>query len=183
MNIFVLNENPIIAARQHCDKHVVKMILESAQMLSTAHRILDGKEDKRLSKSGKRMVPYWELSDEREHKLYKAVHMKHPCTIWSMESNENYHWHWRLFNALCDEYIYRYKKVHKTDYLLRGALLQEPKNIPQGPMTPFKLAMFEDCKGPDPVDSYRTYYHRKEFKMVWTGREFPKWYGQPQYVA
>jgi len=59
---------------------------------------------------------------------------------------------------------------------LRGALLQEPQNIPQGGLTPFKLAMFEDCKGPDPIESYRTYYHAKTFKMVWTNRPTPKWW-------
>ena len=42
MNIFYLHENPEICAEYHCDKHVVKMILETAQMLSTAHRIIDG---------------------------------------------------------------------------------------------------------------------------------------------
>ena len=176
MNIFVLDKDPEVAAEQHCDKHVVKMIVESAQMLSTAHRILDGTPVKRPSKSGKTMQWHYELTDEREDKMYKAVHMKHPCTLWTMESSENYHWHWRLFNSLCDEYIFRYKRVHKTDYLLRGALLQEPQNLPQGEMTPFRLAMFEDCKGSDPVESYRTYYHAKQFKMVWTKRPTPKWW-------
>ena len=176
MNIFVLDKDPKVAAKEHCDKHVVKMIVESAQMLSTAHRILDGTPVKKPSKSGKTMQWHYELTDERDHKMYKAVHMKHPCTLWTMESSENYHWHWRLFNSLCDEYIFRYKKVHKTDYLLRGALLQEPQNLPQGELTPFRLAMFEDCKGPDPIESYRTYYHAKQFKMVWTKRPTPKWW-------
>ena len=176
MNIFYLHKDPVKSAKLHCDKHVCKMIIEYAQMLSTAHRILDGTPVKRPSKSGKTMQWHYELTDEREDKMYKAVHMKHPCTLWTMESSENYHWHWRLFNSLCDEYIYRYKKVHKTDYLLRGALLQEPQNIPQGKLTPFRLAMFEDCKGADPVESYRTYYHAKQFKMVWTKRPTPKWW-------
>jgi hypothetical protein len=66
MNIFVLDKNPIKAAQQHCDKHVVKMILESAQMLSTAHRILDGKPEMRRSASGKTMQKYWVLPDARD---------------------------------------------------------------------------------------------------------------------
>ena len=176
MNVFVLDKNPREAARQHCDKHVVKMIIESAQMLSTAHRMLDGTEGRRPSSTGKTMSRYWELSDERENKLYKAVHMKHPCTLWTMESSENYHWHWQLFNALCDEYIYRYKKVHKTDELLRGRLLFPQKNIPYKSLTDFRQAIFEDCKGPDAVEAYRKYYHAKTFKMVWTNREVPAWY-------
>ena len=176
MNIFVLDKDPVVAAKEHCDKHVVKMIVESAQMLSTAHRILDGTEDRRPSKSGKRMVQYWELPDEREKHFYKAVHMKHPCTIWTMESIENYRWHWKLFNALCDEYTYRYGKIHKTDSLLRKDLFWGPANISNNGLTPFRMAMFEDCKGPDVVKSYRTYYHAKDFKMVWTKRPAPNWW-------
>jgi hypothetical protein len=177
MNIFVLDKEPKTAAVMHCDKHVVKMIVESGQMLSTAHRILDGKETIRPSKSGKRMVKYWELDNERdENLLYKAVHMKHPCTLWTMESSKNYHWHWQLFNYLCDEYIHRYGKVHKTDELLRGRLLFPPKNIPLGEITEFRQAMFEYCKDPDPIKAYRTYYHEKPFKMVWTNRSKPSWY-------
>ena len=74
MNIFILNDDPVIAAKEQCDKHVVKMIVESAQMLSTAHRMLDGVMDKRRSKSGKTMSKYRELPDAREGSLYKAVH-------------------------------------------------------------------------------------------------------------
>ena len=81
MNIFVLDINPKTAAQMQCDKHVVKMIVESAQMLSTAHRMLDGYAEKRPSKSGKTMVNYWvHPRQEMEDILYKAVHHKHPCT-------------------------------------------------------------------------------------------------------
>ena len=177
MNIFVLHSDPEIAAKQHCDKHVCKMIVESAQMLSTAHRLLDGVETKRKSKSGKTMQKYWRLKNKKdENLLYKAVHRKHPCTLWTMESSKNYHWHWQLFNSLCDEYIHRYGKIHKSDQLLRGRLLFPPKNIPINHLTEFRQAMFEQCKGPDAVEAYRKYYHAKTFKMVWTNREVPAWY-------
>jgi hypothetical protein len=180
MNIFVLDKDPKQAAIEHCDKHVVKMIVESAQMLSTAHRILDGDECKRPSKSGKRIVQYWELPDDREHILYKAVHMKHPCTIWSMESSENYKWHWDLFSYLCDEYTYRYGKIHSTDTLLRDKLEQLPTNIPHGQMTKFKLAMGSnpECMFEDPIKSYRAFYKTKQarFSMDWTNRKTPQWW-------
>jgi len=177
MNIFVLNENAKIAAQQHCDKHVVKMIIESAQMLSTAHRILDGKPERRPSKSGKTMQFHYVLPDDyREKHLYKSVHAKHPCTLWTMESSTNYEWHWKLFNHLCDEYTHRYGRVHETDHKLRHQLMFLPDNISHGPMTPFRQAIFDDCKGPDPVKAYRKYYHAKTFKMVWTKREVPDWY-------
>ena len=77
MNIFILDNDPAIAAKLQCDKHVVKMIVESAQMLSTAHRMLDGDQELRPSKSGKRMVKYWVLPDSREEIIYKAVHTCH----------------------------------------------------------------------------------------------------------
>lgn len=181
INIFILDNCPIQSAREQCDKHVVKMIVESAQMLSTAHRMLDGELSRRLSKSGKTNVKYWTLPDSREHLLYKAVHVGHPCTIWSMESEENYNWHYIHFVALCDEYQYRYGKVHKTDALLRDALKQVPTNIPRIPRTQFKLAMGSnpECMHPnDPVRSYREFYKTKQerFKMVWTNRNTPEWF-------
>ena len=85
MNIFYLDEKPMTAARMHCDKHVVKMILESAQMLSTAHRILDGND----------------YADRRG--LYKATHKNHPANIWVRESANNYVWLYNLFTFLCIE--------------------------------------------------------------------------------
>lgn len=188
MNIFVLDQDPVIAAQLQCDKHVVKMIVESAQMLCTAHRLLDG-----TMEITKKMVhgslpirwrkgKYWRLNDTNEDELfYKAVHMGHPCTVWTMESAANYAWHYRHFVALCEEYTYRYGKVHKTETLLLNDLIDPPLNIPNVPMTQFKLAMknFPQCQYPgDPVRSYRTFYQTKQdrFKMLWTKRSIPEWF-------
>lgn len=181
MNLFILDENPTVAAQLQCDKHVVKMIVESGQMLSTVHRLLDGNITIRPSKSGKRQVKYWELTGDRENKLYKAVHMNHPCTVWTRESIENYAWHYDHFVALCDEYKYRYGKVHKTDYELRDLLRNPPNNIPKVARTPFKLAMKAnpECMFPeDPVKSYRMYYQTKQdrFAMNWSKRSIPEWF-------
>lgn len=181
MNLFVLDSNPVLAAQQQCDKHVVKMIVESAQMLSTAHRMLDGKLERRPSKSGKTMSKYWVLPDKREDKFYKAVHMHHPCTVWTMQSDKNYNWHYNHFIALCDEYRYRYGKTHKTDCDLRYALADTPKNIPNGSLTPQPLAMKAnpECMNyNDIVGSYRKFYQTKQdrFKMAWTRRKIPEWF-------
>ena len=73
MNLFILNRDPIIAAQDQCDKHVVKMIVESAQMLSTVHRMLDGIETKKPSTSGKTMAKYFKLPDDRENILYSGT--------------------------------------------------------------------------------------------------------------
>ena len=76
MNIFILDESPGCAARQHCDKHVVKMIIESAQMLSTTHRVLDGTEYQDRTRNGRR-IKRWRLN-ENDDPFYKGVHVNHP---------------------------------------------------------------------------------------------------------
>ena len=180
MNIFILDNDPVIAAQMQCDKHVVKMIVESGQMLSTVHRMLDGTMERRLSKSGKVRVQYWKLHDDREDVLYKACHFNHPSTVWTRESMHNYRWHYLHFIALCDEYTYRYGKVHATDTKLRKALERLPDNIPVKKMTKFKLAMKSnpECMFDDPIKSYRAFYKTKEarFSMIWTKRETPEWF-------
>jgi hypothetical protein len=180
MNIFVLDNDPVIAAQLQCDKHVVKMIVETAQLLSTAHRMLDGTLEQRLSKSGRKQK-YYALPDPDESIYYKACHHNHPSGIWTRESNTNYNWLYDHFIALCDEYTYRYGKVHATDTKLRDALRAVPKNIPDTSLTPFKLAMGsnpECIDNSDPVGSYRSYYKTKKdrFKMAWTKRNTPEWF-------
>jgi len=195
MNIFVLDTDPIKAAQLQCDKHVVKMIVESAQMLSTAHRILDGDVFFGPSKSGLRTVKQWRHPDpELDHKLYKSVHVKHPCTVWTMESACNYEWHYQHFMALCAEYSYRYGRpgpldysrysadvrMHETESKLGHVLKQHPKNISNKGLTPFALAMKSnpECMFDDPVRSYRAFYKTKlsRFSMKWTCRETPEWF-------
>lgn len=181
INIFVLDKDPVKAAQMQCDKHVCKLTVESAQMLSTAHRILDGVEEMRPSKSGKRMVKYWRHRNPNlENVLYRVAHQNHPCTIWTMRSNNNYNWHYVHFAALCDEYKYRYGKTHLTDTKLREILSTPPTNIDVGYLTQQPLAMKSnpECMFEDVVKSYRAYYQTKQdrFKMVWTKREIPEWF-------
>jgi hypothetical protein len=180
MNLFVLDKDPVKAAQLQCDKHVVKMVVESAQMLSTAHRLLDGVLERVPSKSGKTKVKYYRLPDYREGLLYKAVHFNHPCTVWTAKSNNNYNWHYVHFVALCEEYKYRYGRVHKTDKLLREELKNLPRNIEVGYLTNQPLAMQSnpECMSEDVVASYRAYYQTKQnrFKMTWTNREIPNWF-------
>lgn len=188
MNIFYLDSDPIIAAQMQCDKHVVKMIVESAQMLSTAHRLLDGTliEGKRMVAGSVpvrwRKYKSWTHQDSvKEQTLYKAVHMSHPSTLWTMESLANYNWHYQHFVALCDEYKYRYNKIHATASLLTFLLDEIPDNIPDVGPTPVRLAMKsnpECMHADDPVRSYREFYQTKQtrFKMVWTKRDKPEWF-------
>lgn len=187
VNIFILDEDPVKAAQLQCNAHVVKMVLESAQMLSTVHRVLDGEETRIPSKSGKTKVKAWVLPDYREEVLYKTVHVGHPCTVWSMESSANYKWHFEHYKALADEFFYRYGKQHKSFVDLRNALQYLPKNIPEGDLTPFRLAMGaapECINESDPVGSYRAFYQTKQdrFKMEWTKRDIPEWFKVKEYA-
>jgi len=128
MNIFVLSVDPHTAAIFHCDKHVVKMPLETAQMLST---ICGGP--------------------------YKPTHAKHPCTVWAAASTENYRWLVQLGIALSKEYTYRYRKTHKCEAIIES-LREPPASVPVGARTPFAQAMPEECRHYDPVLAYQQYY-------------------------
>jgi hypothetical protein len=176
MNIFVLSRDPHVAAREMCDKHVVKMIIESAQMLSTCHRMLDGVPEKRSSVSGKRQITYYKLDDWRESHLYKAVHYKHPCNIWLRENISNYFWLYNHFLGLLSEYRFRYNKQHACERLI-NPLAATPNNIPNGKLTEFAQAMPEECKSADVVASYRNYYNKyKQTFATWKGRDTPPWF-------
>ena len=96
MNIFHLDQDPVVAAESMCDKHVVKMIVEYAQLMSTAHRVLDGEEYYDKTKNGRR-IKRWRLKPAaQERLLYKASHVNHPSNIWTRQSNKNYRW---LYNT------------------------------------------------------------------------------------
>lgn len=175
MNRFILDTDPQIAAKYHCDKHVVKMIVEECQMLSSAHRILDGIETIGQSKSG-RKAKRWTINDERNDKVYQATHINHPCTQWSMQTNNNYNWSVCLLEALLKEYTHRYGKSHKCGELF-DILSKPPRNIPVGPLTQFPQAMPNECKHDNPVYGYRNYYinHKARFAK-WTNRSVPEWF-------
>ena len=177
MNIFYLDHNVTKCAEYHNDKHVVKMILEYAQLLSTAHRVLDGTLSSRLSKTGRKQSWYG-LSDNRESLLYNATHINHPSAKWCRDSSDNYKWLYELFCATCDEYTFRYGKIHLTDQKLRHVLSHVPKNISNKPFEEPWRAMPDEVKiGNDSLASYRNYYiNNKTHLASWKKREVPHWY-------
>lgn len=178
MNIFFLDENPEYAAKYHNDKHVVKMILESAQLLSTAHRFLDGELYYEKSINN-RNLKRWKLNDQRENVLYKATHFNHPCSIWVRESFANYHWLYSLFLFLSEEYTYRFNKQHLSFLKLKDSLYNAPFNITKKEMTKVVLAMPEEYKKHDAVKAYREYYKiDKKHLLQYTNREHPYWLGE-----
>lgn len=147
MNIFALDLDPTIAARMHLDKHIVKMPLESAQMLSTLNA---------------------------PNAPYKPTHKNHPCTLWAGATTGNYDWLVQLGMALCHEYTYRYGKVHKCQAVIE-LLRLAPASVPLGPLTAFALAMPDECKQEDAVLSYQKYYRdHKRSIGAWKNRECPE---------
>jgi hypothetical protein len=175
MNIFYLHEETKECAKQHLDKHVVKMILEYAQLLSTAHRLLDGYEYEGKSISGRKAMR-WKLDDEREDNLYMASHMKHPSGMWCRETSRNYMWLYSLWRDLMKEYTFRYGKHHVAERLI-PFLDNLPKNIKFGELTTMPQCMPEQYKVPDSIQAYKNYYiGDKQRFAVWTNRPIPEWY-------
>ena len=160
MNIFFLSWKPALCAKYHNNKHVVKMCIEYAQLLSTAHRVLD---NSRLSKS-------------YDRDLCRSTHVNHPCAIWVRESSANYLWLYDLFVELLKEYTFRYGKQHALTRLVKK-LGKLPKNIQVGKRTRPALAMPDQYKVSSVVTSYRLFYMgAKRHLAQWKIRKQPTWY-------
>ena len=174
MNIFYLHEDPIQNAKWHIDKHIVKMPIEYAQLLSTAHRLLDGEMYLGKTAIG-RNIKRWRLYDEREDILYKASHINHPSAIWVRESAIQYQYMYDMFVALCDEYTYRYGKIHMTDSKLRVILDEIPRNLELGDWRDPPQCMPDDVKTESAITAYHKYYavYKKDFAK-WTDRNIPQ---------
>ena len=176
MNIFYIDKDPVQAAQWMVDKHVVKMILESAQLLSTAHRLLDGREVEGKSKTG-RKARRWVLDDSRDPIVYQATHINHPSAVWCRQSIENYAWLTEHFYALMNEYMHRYNRVHACNGELAYMLQSPPHSLREYDMTPMPSAMADEYKiSSDPLTNYRNYYKIGKANMhKWTNRQPPEW--------
>ena len=176
MNIFYLHEDPIQNAKWHIDKHIVKMPIEYAQLMSTAHRLLDGEMYLGKTANG-RNIKRWKLADEREDILYKASHINHPSAIWVRESIENYFQMYKLYMAVLAEFTYRYGKIHGSSKP-SIALIRPPSNIPMVKGTQLPQCMPEICKVKNnPILAYRNYYIvEKNSFASWKNREIPEWF-------
>lgn len=186
MNIFVLNQNPILAARDQCDRHVVKMIIESGSMLCTAHwlgwqRML--KPD--MSSFGRKEYREW-LHDQVDPWLrppWKMTHVNHPCTQWAQRCWGNYMWLSQHGIELCREYERRYGREHKSLEVHRWLTRVVPPtfettiDVATG-TTPFAVAMPDKYKVPDdPVASYRGYYRGEKSRFArWKVGDVPAWW-------
>ena len=178
MNLFFLHFDPKKCAEAHCDKHVVKMVLELVQMLYTAHHI---------------------CGTDLPEFAYKISHVKHPTSIWIRTCFENWNYAISVAKYLSKEYTYRYNKIHACEKHITWLLLNTPKfskgtfkpdqsfsykanavynkEFESIGMTPIPLAMPDECKLSDPIYSYRNYYIMKKRRFArWTSRPSPTWY-------
>ena len=183
MNIFYLSYNPKKCAQQQFDSHVVKMTLETAQMLSTAHRVLDGipTQIKKKTKFSILLVLPNEIVQQNEiinPKVYKTTHVNHPCSVWIRQSTENYAWAYQLMIELDRERQFRYGTPQsKTITNLGKFLKQFPKNLKIGKMSTPPQAMDVQYQHVDVIQAYRQcYVYAKPHLAKWTNRSKPSWY-------
>ncbi|AIL65446.1 hypothetical protein NOVO_05375 [Rickettsiales bacterium Ac37b] len=170
MNIFATDLCPKLCAHNLDDRRLIKMILESAQLLSTAIFI---------------------NSNIKHNELYKPTHIKHPCTIWVSLNRSNWMWLYKHLEALCAEYTYRFNKTHKTSSLLIY-LLKYAENLPIGQATSFVNCTQSQLLGVDFRNienthlAYRKYLGAKwdadKKRPKWTRRGGPDWYKCNKYI-
>ena len=188
MNIFVLDEDPIAAAKMYCDRHIPKMCVELLQQIGSA-AIKHGAQPEQLP-----------LAKATQKPIRGGYH-NHPCTIWCGMTRDNYLWAAHHGAALCEEYTKRFGKEH---YCANGIEILYGLSylIPEGDLTPFALAMPDDYRphlnehigapfdivpnddftfishasGDDAVQAYRRYYHAKAFAKWEKGRPMPDWF-------
>lgn len=155
MNIFVLHDTDFdLCAQYHNNRHVVKMILESTQLLNNA-RI--------------------KHNPTASH-VYRETHKNHPATLWTAETDSNFKWLTNLGLALCKEYTYRYGKKHKCEDII-SYFKESNLYIPKGKLTPFVQCMPDQYKNENAAEAYRNYYRGEKRDIAkWTGRPIPEWW-------
>jgi len=153
MNIFILDENPGVAASMACDKHVVKMIIETAQMMCTV------------------------VTSYGHDTPYRPTHTKHPCTLWVGQSRDNWNWLVEYGMSLCGEYTARYGRTHKSQSVIEWCAMKHI-DLPAIPQTPFIQAMPPQYRDSNPVTAYRNYYHGEKSKFAKWKNGAPKWWNQ-----
>jgi hypothetical protein len=169
MNIFVLDADPLVAAKYHNDRHVVKMILESAQLLSNAHHMLN-----EHTTGGRRPV----------RGLLRPANVRHPCAIWARSSTGAYRWLHALMGGLLVEFAARYGRQHVYGYPPKASLYTrlaaEPLGLPDQPAPAFAQAMPLHYRRPDPVQAYRLYYfYEKSHLACWRApSSVPDWWDE-----
>lgn len=187
VNIFYLDHSPELAAQAHCDVHVVKMILETAQLLSTAWHVAAPEHvESDWDNPARDVVPegevpwlHYRVAGQR---IYRKTHENHPCAAWVRKSAANYQWLHRLGMALLEEYTFRYGKQHASAPVMWTLEMVPPTLPTNSPLSeppcamPDELLVVDDEGYVDAVASYRRYYvESKQALLKWRVRGSPHW--------
>ena len=151
MNIFVVDKDPEVAATMLCDKHIVKMILETAQMMCTV------------------------VASYGHETPYRPTHKKHPCTLWAGQSRANWNWLIDHGMAMSEEYTKRYGRVHKSQSVIEWCAMKHI-DLPDTSLTPFAQAMPPQYKNTCAVTAYRAYYHGEKSGFATWKTQSPDWW-------
>lgn len=155
MNIFVLDIDTHKCAIYHNNRHCIKQLLETAQLLCGVH---------------------W-MTNNLYHIPYKLSHKNHPCAKWARDCIENYKWLCELGLELCKEYTYRYGKRHKSQDVIEWCITNQPNLRKNNSITTFALAMPDEYKTSDVIQSYRNYYRGAKVSFAsWKNRPKPFWF-------
>jgi len=163
MNIFVLDENPRAAAQMHCDRHVCKMSIEYAQILSTVHHVCGS----HIAKT---------------EDIYKPTHAKHPSTLWAMSHPLHYAWLYELMCETWNEYTYRYQRTHASSRLLTALRVVPDMATSNIVPTAPPQCMPDSCRvsgasWQSTIDAYRAYYRQEKAGFAtWKNRQVPDWF-------
>lgn len=169
MNVFVLDKNPDKCAKYLCNAHLNKMVVEHSQMLANCFLLDTLKYAPKTKKGTVRKYSYY----------------NHPVSIWLRQSTGNFKWLCRYTLRMLEEREHRGFKPHFCEEFIKQCALQKPDNIEKNldELTPFALAMPDQYKQQDPVESYRQYYiNDKQFNksgkwmLKYTNREIPHWF-------
>lgn len=178
MNIFFLDIDPIKCAHYHCNKHIVKMITEHAQMMSMAIWYHDRKQALRLYEKGRIMNAPPEVTGKPPR---TDSHLMHPCTMWVRESRKHFDWLKLMSAEMAHEYYLRFGQFHNpprhhSSYVDCIAHLNSSK-IPDSPWESPPQAMPEEFRGPDAAEAYKRLYGLDKIRFArWTVREMPEWF-------
>ena len=184
MNIFVLDENPAIAAEMHCDKHVPKMIIEHTQMLAAAYYSTLGISRKKEIAENQDSVNklfrgFPRKKPDGSDWPYAITHVNHPCTIWTRTSMENWNWLIECTDALCTEFNKRWKHPHSIKAIIDWMYLNPP-SLPSINLTEFAVAMPDCFRTENPIESYKKYYAMKTsyMRVDWRYSQKPEWFSE-----
>lgn len=184
MNLFVLDEDFDKCAEYHIDRHIGKMQLEAAQLMATAlwvdrefgfiPRKLDGDELSHLRGVSRAEPPI----EERKFVRYLPTHHNHPSAIWTRSSLDNFIWVFNYVHALNSECVWRGYKSHASCAIVKN--MPEPQNLPSLGLTPFALAMPDELKSDNPIESYRLFYEldKAAIPATWKRRGQPEWWNE-----